>query len=193
METSTFWKQRLKWRWELPQKNLWYFLSLVVEFSKKSYHLERVLLGVIFGLNISVWKMLSLQRNMIENTQKTSLSPRSPSELAAKVPAVAEAEPGSLGFQHVQTHWFTEKNSLMAWRDYCSWSTLRRTNRNPASCIVSAAVNLGRWRYVGGEAGSPVPSCPCSRAGGRAEMEAGSNRGHGCRPSQANIQQEGDA
>ena len=37
------------------------------------------------------------------------LSPRPLAELAAKWAAVADTGPGSLGFQHAQIPWFTEK------------------------------------------------------------------------------------
>lgn len=70
---------------------LTFFLS-----SMKSLTLSRGFCWVLFFcLNNTVGKMLSLQRNVTENTQKTSLSPRPLSELAAKAPAVADAEPGS--------------------------------------------------------------------------------------------------
>lgn len=122
--------------------------------------------------------MLSLQRNMMENTQETSLSPGPLSELDARALAEADAEPGSSA-SSTSRHTALLRQSGGT-RDHCSRRVLLRTERSPSPSrffqLQLATDGGGIWA---------VRQAPCAVLSWRQGWAMGREGGwsEGCGPS----------
>lgn len=152
---------RSKWKGKQPEKEAVVFFFNFPWSSIKSCIIFRGFCWVLFFCpNNAVWKMLSLQRNVIEGSQTTSC----PRGLWLNWP------PNGLQWlTQGQVPWASsmhrylglQKNGLVMWRDYCSWRTLGSINRILFMHLCPQQWATGRQAVEGSGPWGWLPRLPC--------------------------------